>query len=478
MTSSIKAFPVFQLIKRPIYNVVVGTMKSVSRGAMKWVVLWFIASYFLFLSFVIYSSVGRIQNPLLHSQKDFLEIRRARLADDFMRSNVSSTQLEKIDNIRQSHNTVFPANQIAAEAKKDMFDERRVVLHVGPHKTASTTLQAFLFQEQNTSIPTDGYATPGEIFSCRQALPFYKNTAHLATSLQKRCFHDKDQVEIMGQFLNESFHQGRHTVILSSEEFDRASVDIPKLQKQFAKSLGPNYHENVQIVIYYRRYYEWIRSWYFEEHKSKFAGRFPSFIEWVTTPKAMKRFLQMYTFPVKDRFESHGFHNILVIPMLDLQKKSDITLRFFCNHLKGASHMCEAIQKLNKSKEGKPKNAATSIENHRIFNHARDNGLTNATKQESGRMRKKIRDKWNALSEEERIPFLTCLSEVDQKKLWDLSVGFEENVGPMDNGMTPSERVALMKKDFDSKIQTEKYCSVNATKLFELAEWRAIVTKS
>jgi hypothetical protein len=159
----------------------------------------------------------------------------------------------------------------------------RLVLHIGPHKTATSTIQCELtfLRETLRSAATHEYI--GRIY--RECRPNHNNnkdeeeqrtssfvsnvvdTRRLISCLDKHsqdkpCSDKKDwkRFEILLERLAES---ERH-VIMSDEAFSRIKATDSNLALLSA-TLSKRFQ--VQVVIVYRRYWEWLLSMYNEKYK-------------------------------------------------------------------------------------------------------------------------------------------------------------------------------------------------------------------
>ena len=145
----------------------------------------------------------------------------------------------------------------------------RAIVHVGPHKVGSTSLQAAL-QQHRDEFARDNF----DLLPDRLKSGFFdgpKSGANVANCLSGKprgatnCTRVLDQ---LGRFLDHA-RRAKRGVILSSEEFDRPDVDMPALATALRGF-------DTTIVVMHRPYFEWLQSYYSELHPSLSLEEFAS----------------------------------------------------------------------------------------------------------------------------------------------------------------------------------------------------------
>ena len=158
--------------------------------------------------------------------------------------------------------------------------QQHAVVHVGPHKTGSTSLQHLIYQVHRNRE------------SDRYFIPFIpgpqgnnKNMANISFSLhdEETNRRDKCSFPAFKAFLSNN----NASCVLISEEFAQPSVNISRLKN----ALEQKY--KVTIIVVYRRYFEWMASLYSELQKQPlknevylqslhaFEANCPSFVQWI-----------------------------------------------------------------------------------------------------------------------------------------------------------------------------------------------------
>eukprot|EP00985_Skeletonema_marinoi_P024888 scaffold17752_cov80-Skeletonema_marinoi.AAC.4 len=135
----------------------------------------------------------------------------------------------------------------------------KVILHVGPHKTGSTAIQTSLQLDlYHKSLASDNYMLlPGDQgYSMKKALSRCLNFSG------KKC-----PTDIMKQM--KKARSNSHNILISSEQFDyyRPMKQIQAFFKHF---------DSIQIVVVYRRFSEWLASWYGQDRRNHWKDWNPS----------------------------------------------------------------------------------------------------------------------------------------------------------------------------------------------------------
>ena len=137
----------------------------------------------------------------------------------------------------------------------------RCILHVGPHKTGSTTLQVMLFtlastlQKDNWHQPSGLPCPPRTEHGQNQCFHDHKNQANLASFLWAPSPNTTEPVWRAFERWVQAAAANGENIVLSSENFDSFTVNISLL----ARVLAPF---SVTVVIGYRPFFEWVFSIY------------------------------------------------------------------------------------------------------------------------------------------------------------------------------------------------------------------------
>jgi hypothetical protein len=180
----------------------------------------------------------------------------------------------------------------------------KLFLHIGPHKTGSTYIQKWFFENRalllNLGVNYPNVGIAGQY-------------GHHETIEKVKTLQQKELAEYLLQFLGSDIN------FVSSENFDRLKQwDIKKLSRCLAKL-------DVRIIYYYRNYIDLLPSWWQEEVKH---GSMMSFYEFVL-PHVLRPFSSIIINPavVLDLYANvFGKDNITVVDY-DLAVKTGSILR-------------------------------------------------------------------------------------------------------------------------------------------------------
>jgi hypothetical protein len=235
------------------------------------------------------------------------------------------------------------------------------VLHVGPHKTGSTTIQAALNTESYIhSLFVDNYITSQEIdaVSTKNAL--------------KDCFKGKCSSKIKLQI--KTALKKNLNVILSSEQFDyyRPIKDIKHFFREFS---------SIQILVVYRRFFEWTLSYYLQSRRRDWdewaVMEHQNFVQFIETTNISSIYnLDRYSVSAYKNYKEH--FNVTWVNMH--AATGDILDNFFCNPMLNATNTCKLRR--DKQLQLAPHNVA--LANDDVYDEitiaARDSKLLNPTK--------------------------------------------------------------------------------------------------
>ena len=128
-------------------------------------------------------------------------------------------------------------------------------MHVGPHKTGSTSLQSTLVKERATLLAQDNFAVlpdripGGKLMSVKAGA----NVAFCLWGQATKCCNCTKVLHYFEEFLEDA-RRARRGIILSSEEFDK-----PRVAEKLAATLR-GFESTIAIV--HRPYFDWVRSVY------------------------------------------------------------------------------------------------------------------------------------------------------------------------------------------------------------------------
>lgn len=181
-----------------------------------------------------------------------------------------------------------------------------VVLHVGPHKTASTSVQFDLLDQESVLGLDDWTILHSEQFwNVQEHKPHQvKNVAACYTGVKLPHASVKDQADACSNWLNFTAQlNGTEKVVMSSEEFSLVDEQMAQLASDLSEF-------STIIVTVYRPFYEWIASIYRQERSSFQWRKGPNesqmlpFSEWLTVPR-MEEHVYEFTTSVYKRYAAN-----------------------------------------------------------------------------------------------------------------------------------------------------------------------------
>eukprot|EP00551_Chaetoceros_affinis_P000803 CAMPEP_0203661638 /NCGR_PEP_ID=MMETSP0088-20131115/59716_1 /ASSEMBLY_ACC=CAM_ASM_001087 /TAXON_ID=426623 /ORGANISM="Chaetoceros affinis, Strain CCMP159" /LENGTH=469 /DNA_ID=CAMNT_0050524325 /DNA_START=100 /DNA_END=1509 /DNA_ORIENTATION=+ len=377
------------------------------------------------------------------------------------------------------------------------------VVHVGPHKTGSTTLQQFLVSKENI-LRTDNYQ-------------MFWSGNRKRTSFLAHCFVDKEEPEWYGcseevtrqspltrehvlaifrAVLDGALDNGQN-IIMSSEEFDRLSFDVAA----FRSYLVPGFR--VHIVISYRRFYDFIISFYNQmlSHRNIHGDRFQtiSFEEWVVNSDndVIEEVSQMHTYGVYKRFAEYEDFNISILNLHNSSNDQSTLENFFCNHVDNAVNTCEHAKSIGNTMN---ENGSTDLFFKIFFDSIPDHlpvkpreliAHWEVIKSKFEGMEEIFFDSipdhlpvkpreliphWEAIKSKfegmEEHPLL-CPSDETKQRLLELSIQFEKKMTP-ESWYNSDDGIKTLVEDFENKMNTTKFCVADTKKILETNEWQEL----
>jgi hypothetical protein len=234
--------------------------------------------------------------------------------------------------------------KVKVEEKKKHVS--RAVIHMGPHKTGTTTIQEGFDRANNYALSKylslDRYKMPwNEILRnegrhrSTKGLQANENQVNFATCFVEETHPNAVIYPCDYNLLLEgsAIASRKDNLFMSAESF---SEIMPNELKLLASYLSQ--WDEVKIIIFYRRYYDWLLSSYGEAYR----------YEKVTDRQSILEFLEMshirtHIHNPYPRLKEH-FENIEVVNYHERKSKGDLLEYFYCHSLPDATHTCNAIQ--------------------------------------------------------------------------------------------------------------------------------------
>ena len=204
--------------------------------------------------------------------------------------------------------------------------KRILVLHVGPHKTATSSIQASLYHNP-TVLAQDSYMFLGKYDDDPHHIPFRRLLVQFRDHKK-----DKPFFRVFQQHLSQV--PPNVNVIVSAEEFSFMGNSTNDQGVPFFALLKQTLQDwNVHVIVGYRRHYEWIVSFYNEKHKHWNFGE--SLVEWYASPTNHVYRFQNDCLAVYTTMKRHFDH----VSILNVHDGNPLT-SFYCNLVPKAMHTC------------------------------------------------------------------------------------------------------------------------------------------
>jgi hypothetical protein len=350
-------------------------------------------------------------------------------------------------------------------AQEDNKQKPILFLHVGPHKTGTTSIQNSF--NVNPVLSKDNYFFLGmrnparirDTFGVRAGLREFRNT-------KSHAFLER---------LRRESQRSNKNLILSSEDFSlmlnardiHGTHFFTLLQQALPR-------HDIQVAVGYRRYHEWLVSLYNEIHKVHKHGE--AFVTWYRRRRnSRRRGPHKYCNHVYSEMKKH-FKNVQIINVHSPSNDGDLMSNVYCDMMSNATHSCQWHTTMLQQQEDDSAVTALSITKANpsvplwplaIANEAVHRGLvaiaTNITV-----LAQQVQA--FARSIDYTLP-LACLSQEEEAEILNQALRYEEALLP-DFFHSPHGE-AQLRTEFDGLVKANKLCSVNAAHVVRDARWRA-----
>lgn len=283
-----------------------------------------------------------------------------------IKSDVKNKQFEKkketeevVDNSEDHASKLFLINMTDNPITKINNNNLNAIVHIGPQKTGSSSIQEFmkkylldtLILDHYERVPDTNTLADYSFTSC-----FDRLNAQITTSLGKDDYHCHQS--IIQNTINISINH-YNNLFITSETIPNLKFNISLFQ-QF---IYQYWNHDTIVIVYYRRFYSWIHSLHNEQNKNKQIPDRTSMVDYVSNTKlidqiykgyyfngTVQRFQQYYTNPNSIRmFSVH--HDIINITLIE---------HFFCIAITELSNTCQKTRQVINEKGGSIKNSNTA----------------------------------------------------------------------------------------------------------------------
>ena len=275
------------------------------------------------------------------------------------------------------------------------------VVHVGPEKTGSSAIQSVLRATNFILETQDNYMyTTNNQYILENFLDWQRHGMSEFTN----CFNsDPNHAYSNGDDCNEKLYKamlelGKYgsrpsNVIVSSERFHNEALDLSHIHDYFTTNW-----DNVIIVMYYRRYFEWLASLHFQGQRIMTVPNRKSIVEHVRKEVLSETDVyHKFTIGVLDRYMQHfpnasstnpttPFTQVKVLNVHDPLTQGDVRQSFMCEAIPNASHACDYLHNDIMVAEANQKHRMTQASNthypliyESLVYYAQQVGLYNST---------------------------------------------------------------------------------------------------
>ena len=425
-----------------------------------------VAVYLLLVSYTTWLSISQSQGNQIVSMEDINEIPK--------RYNNKNTMIQPLQN-SYNHNSSNNLPLTKTEKKKPIM-----YLHIGPRKTATTTIQSKL-DDMKAELKSDGIAFFGK-----------------GKKLQRfglmgfgfgwwRCSNDKrhpDCIHQIKESINSLYKNGTD-VIISDEYLGRmlSKGEIPGKRYSF---LDLKYFSNLQvkwdvrILLGYRPYFDVVLSEYNESWKMKhikpMTNKWPKFggktipmkrETWDMNGRLMNGVTAVDE--IADKVAEH-FDNIIVF---DIRQSSDLMTHILCDIIENANTACQTQKQFVASgmKEVKV-NVAASLDYQRLAIAASKKDLFNLSLSKISVV-SAIQKYWEVDRNMKVSDFpMVCPPFDDIMTLYNITLAQEMRWFPE----RTRNDLHTLKAYFKKRVDQGAFCDVDVDKVLEEDEWKEFLS--
>lgn len=374
------------------------------------------------------------------------------------------------------------------------------IFHIGPPKTATTYIQCHLHRLSKELADDDSYYYVGK--TCPGASKLENNEKNIPGHFLIMGLNDATKANRGYEALKSRMDHHRmngNNIIYSNEAFTNHLID-QNATWNCLKSMLAGW--NVRVVIGYRHYFDWIRSFYYQTHKqnrnldamwpNQGRGRaHPSFLSFLDYHLQRK---ETGDLSVDGGFKNYAFgHHLTIsaynkfsphfddIKFLDLHDDEDIFTDFVCNILPDAEKTCNKLRtatQKEKEPQGVVKRALQSFDAHRLVEAAFDKGYISAASPKKVVV-EMVNKKIEATGIDSRPEFLMCPSPTLVARLLNVSIQFENEMleinkqGTADKAKAKSAHVSMYQKSEEDG----RFCEVDPELVLKDEAWVTILSK-
>ena len=371
------------------------------------------------------------------------------------------------------------------------------ILHIGPPKTATTYIQCNLQKLSEVLADDDSYFFVGK--NCPGSSSSMKNNEtsipghFLMMGLNDANTHNRGYEALKARM---DYHRLKGSnIIYSNEAFANHLIDQNSTWNCLRSMLSG---WNVRVVIGYRHYFDWIRSFYYQTNKqhSKLekkwpnqdnGRRHPSFISFLEYHLQRK---ESGDLSIDGGLKNNAFgHHLSIssykkysshfddIKFLNLHKDEDIITDFVCRILPDAKKTCHRLRfekDIEEVAHSVAKRASQSFDAHRISEAAFDRGLISKVSPKEVVV-KMVNDRLKEVGVKALSAFLNCPSPSLVLRFLNISIDYELEVLELMKGkLSKSEKDAAKTVHLSMYRKDEaanRFCDLDPELLLNNRTW-------
>jgi hypothetical protein len=344
------------------------------------------------------------------------------------------------------------------------------VLHIGPYKTASTSIQSSsrLFMSH---LAKDGYEMPWvKIRSTANQVPLaicfrYQPFTHPVLYCDERLLEEGRNIAMRN-----------NSILISAEDFSSHDVNLTHVEEYLHQ------WNHVTVVYVYRRLYTWLQSYHNQisryikidsfraNNTDNVRMNITDFIDQELS-RNMTQYITGYYESIK-RYKAHGGIDKLVILNME-DKTTDITQQFFCHAMPHAENTCNKAKRSVDKKRSRNDNRSMPLVYYDLAYGAHRLGMINITSQKQLDSAVQLIENHQRVtlnrSSDVEFPFVVCPDRPVLDKLLEISLGMEEWMVPEFFSSPFGE--SKLRADFEQQAKLANLCSVDISATVRSNEW-------
>lgn len=394
----------------------------------------------------------------------------------------SRSHLSSGSSSNNNKNAAFGRN-VTLSRSKDIEHRPRLVLHVGPQKTGTTSLQTDLTRFRRFLL-ADGFHYEGRFYhpyvnrkgrtinnrsgsAIVNDLYCLGKAKNKSLSLQRQCL-ERVKADLAIHY------QRKENVLLSDESMSNWTNQIYNLIKEV---LGDQWR--VEVMVTYRHYYEWILSKKFQSERVD--RRNPVKFRW-KHEKGWEPVPLIPHWKKPNRWNAPDLQQILEqidntfpFTFINMHSPSPLRTTLLCDASLQTPQSCTKSRKIDISEPSSTTimNTQKAVVDHRFYDAiafaAVEKGMVNTSLFSRDEVRKGVeqhQEKILGLSAKDFA--MACPKEAELKELLDFSLSVETNILPGSNATTLAEH----KSGFREKIVEKEFCWVDTSTILAMEEWQ------